>query len=91
MNRILLASAMWAGLASLPAMAADSEAGAPVTDAQTYRSAFSGFKPFVEERETDWTAANERVRQTGGHGGALEGGDDDATDTPSSASHGRHR
>ena len=39
--------------------------------AQPYRSAFEEFKPFSETRDADWRAANERVRATGGHSGAL--------------------
>lgn len=94
MIRIAGAAAMMAGLAVSPAGAqgaSTSDAAPP--RAESYRSVFEGFRPFVETREADWVAANQRVRDTGGHGGALaeedEEGAKDAEAAPSHAGHHR--
>lgn len=94
MYRFVLAAAVVAGLAPSPLLAAN---GAPAPEAppqyrDTYRSAFEGFRVFEETRESAWPAANERVRETGGHAGALTADEDDpdaADRVPSHAGHHR--
>ena len=51
--------------------AADAAAKAPQVQ---YRSAFDGYRRFVEEKVADWRKANEEVRAAGGHKGHLSGG-----------------
>ena len=73
--------------------------GAPVmsasdskpAQAQPYRSAFEEFKPFSETRDADWRAANERVRATGGHSGALAEEEADSAGTKAADPHAGHR
>lgn len=59
--------------------------------APAYRSAFEEFKPFSETRDADWRAANERVRATGGHGGALAEEEADTAGTKAADPHAGHR
>ena len=38
-----------------------------------FRSAFEGYRPFVEHERRDWREANEEVGAAGGHAGHLHG------------------
>lgn len=72
----------------VPVMSAGESRPVP---AQPYRSAFEEFKPFSETRDADWRAANERVRATGGHGGAVAEEDTDTAGTKAADPHAGHR
>jgi hypothetical protein len=94
MRRIYWATAVWAGLYPLTSFA--QTANAPETvEAQPvpqgYRSAFTGFRVFEEARQPDWAAANERVRTTGGHAGALKESEDEQDEAASAPAHAGHR
>jgi len=85
MYRYLVAAAMAVAVVP-PSSAADGVAAE--RDAE---STFPRFQRFDETRETDWRQANEQVRQTGGHPGALDEGDERAPgEAPPAASHGGH-
>lgn len=60
------ASLAWAQAGSIPA--ADPTAAVP---AAAYRSAFEGYRPFVDEKVGSWREANETAAQVGGHGGIF--------------------
>lgn len=48
---------------------ADADAPVPAT---VYQSAFAGYRSGGTEEKIDWRRANDAVRETGGHAGALK-------------------
>lgn len=70
----LFGAAAAAGVASLswaqPA-APGSPSGPAPSPASGYRSAFEGYRPFVDEEAIPWQQANDTVRQVGGHAGIF--------------------
>lgn len=94
MYRIFWAAAIMAGLGSSSPLLAMEHTTRPEVSpgpAATYRSAFERFKPFEQNREPDWVGANERVRETGGHGGALAEEEPDTGGTRTADPHAGHR
>jgi hypothetical protein len=51
---------------------ADPDAAVPAT---TYQSAFAGYHKAGFSEKRDWRAANDAVRDAGGHAGAMQGED----------------
>ena len=63
-----------------PASPADAKAKVPPVQ---YRSAFEGYRPFVEQELSDWRKANDEVGAAGGHAGHKPGqGPGKATSKP---------
>ncbi len=82
-------------LGPMPSMAAErvppaARGDTPTAPSEPYSSAFASFRPFDETRGMDWRKANERVRVTGGHGGALADGDAEAADDKAADPHAAH-
>ncbi len=47
---------------------------APTRDSASYRSPFTGYRPFApDEPMKQWRAANDEVRESGGHVGLMKG------------------
>jgi hypothetical protein len=47
-----------------------------------FRSAFEGFRPFVEQERRDWREANEEVGAAGGHAGLRRQGTAEQSSKP---------
>jgi len=62
-----------------PPAATDPEAAVPAT---TYHSAFADYRKAGSSDKRDWRAANDAVRDAGGHAGAMQGGDAQAPSPP---------
>jgi hypothetical protein len=74
---------------------ADPRAKVPIVE---FRSAFEGYRPFVDPEPYDWRKANEEVGATGGHAGRGPGeGPGQPTSKPqpgkpdASGGHGAHK
>ena len=66
----------------------DPQAKAPPVE---FRSAFDGYRPFVEQERRDWREANEEVGAAGGHAGHRPGQGAGAVEKPQGEpSHGDH-
>ena len=59
-----------AAQSSGPASPADAQAKVPPVQ---YRSAFEGYRPFVDQELSDWRKANDEVGAAGGHAGHRPG------------------
>ena len=82
-------------LGPMPSMAAErvppaAPGDTPTAQPEPYSSAFASFRPFDEARGMDWRKANEGVRVTGGHGGALADGDAEGADDKATNPHAGH-
>ncbi len=77
-----LACAAGAATAQTPAPIAAERAAVPPTP---YRSAFDGYRPYVEESPAPWREVNDTVGRVGGHMGVLRADEQPATPQPAPA------
>jgi hypothetical protein len=73
-----VACAAAAAGAQTPAKPSGERAGAP----PPYRSAYEGYRPYVEEPAAPWREVNDTVGRVAGHAGVLRAEAADAPTTP---------